>query len=181
MKMQATLDDLYRVDGKAELIDGEIVHLMPTGRMPGYAADEIYLSLRLYVRANHLPGIVVADNKGFAVHLPHRGSFSPDTGYYEGPNSGMRFYEGAPLFAVEVRSENDYGPVAEQEMADKRRDYFATGTEVVWDVDLLSDDVVRVYRADNPETPTRYRRGEIANAEPAVPGWTMPVDDLFEP
>ena len=26
-----------------------------------------------------------------------------------------------------------------------------------------------------------FRRGEQAHAEPAVPGWTMPVDDLFEP
>ena len=51
-----------------------------------------------------------------------------------------------PLFAVEVRSENDYGPAAEREMAAKRADYFAAGTRVVWDVDLLGEDVVRVYR-----------------------------------
>ena len=25
-----------------------------------------------------------------------------------------------------------------------------------------------------------FRRGEIADAEPAVPGWRMAVDDLFE-
>lgn len=47
------------------------------------------------------------------------------------------------------------------------------------DVDLLSDDVVRVYRSTAPDTSTVYRRGDIAEAEPAVPGWTMPVDDLF--
>ena len=29
------------------------------------------------------------------------------------------------------------------------------------------------------ERATLYRRGEIAEAEPAVPGWTMAVDDLF--
>jgi hypothetical protein len=46
-------------------------------------------------------------------------------------------------------------------------------------VDLLSDDVVRVYRANDQERATIYRRGEIAEAEPAVPGWTMAVDDLF--
>jgi hypothetical protein len=46
-------------------------------------------------------------------------------------------------------------------------------------VDLLSDDVVRVYRASEPEKPVIYKRGEIAEAEPAVPGWTMPVADLF--
>src|SRR5437868_1984057 len=37
---------------------------------------------------------------------------------------------------------------------------------------------LRVYRASDPDNPTLYRRGEIAEAEPAVPGWRMPVDDL---
>jgi Uma2 family endonuclease len=83
------------------------------------------------------------------------------------------------VFAVEVRSANDYGPAAERAMQAKRTDYFACGTLVVWDVDLLSEDVVQVYRASNPENPTIYRRGDIAEAEPAVPGWRMPVDELF--
>jgi Uma2 family endonuclease len=64
-------------------------------------------------------------------------------------------------------------------MARKRRDYFAAGTLVVWDVDLLGDDVVRVYRASDRDNPTIYRRGEIAEAEPAVPGWRMLVDEIF--
>ena len=91
----------------------------------------------------------------------------------------MRFFDGAPVFAVEVRSEHDYGPQAELDMAAKRTDYFTAGTLVVWDVDLLSDNVVRVYRSDNPDTPTLYQRGETAEAEPAVAGWTMAVNDLF--
>jgi Uma2 family endonuclease len=91
----------------------------------------------------------------------------------------MRFLEGAPVFAVEVRSEADYGPKAEQGLTQKRADYFATGTLVVWDVDLLSQDIVRVYRADDPDHPTIYRRGQVAEAEPAVPGWRMPVDKIF--
>jgi hypothetical protein len=31
---RATLDDLYRTEGKAELIGGRIVPLMPTGHTP---------------------------------------------------------------------------------------------------------------------------------------------------
>ncbi|HEY6546433.1 MAG TPA: Uma2 family endonuclease, partial [Vicinamibacteria bacterium] len=112
-------------------------------------------------------------------NLPRRQSFSPDAAYYVGPDPGMKFYDGAPIFAAEVRSEGDYGPAAERAMAAKRHDYFSAGTLVVWDVDLLGDDVVRVYRASDPDRPTVFRRGEIAEAEPAVPGWTMPVDSLF--
>ena len=116
----------------------------------------------------------------FLVDLPNRKSFCPDAAYYTGPRAKMKFLPQAPDFAAEVRSEGDYGPAAEREMAAKRADYFAAGTKVVWDVDLLSDDVVRVYRADSPEQPTIYRRGETAEAEPAVPGWTFPVDELFD-
>ena len=91
----------------------------------------------------------------------------------------MRFAEGAPVFAVEVRSENDYGPAAERAMKSKRADYFACGTLVVWDVDLQSEDVIRSYKASDPENPVTFRRGDIADAEPAVPGWRLAVDELF--
>lgn len=176
----ATIDDLARVPehGKAEIVNGEIVFMSPTGFLPSYAASEIYASLREHGRRTR-SGYAVADNTGFIVQLPHRQSFSPDAAFYTGKPTGMKFLEGAPVFAVEVRSENDYGREAEREIAQKRADYFAAGTLVVWDVDLLSDDIVRVYRADNPDHPTIYRRGEIAKAEPAVPGWTIAVDDLF--
>ena len=112
--------------------------------------------------------------------LPNRKSFSPDAAFYLGPLPGMKFFPDPPVFAAEVRSENDYGPQAEEDMAAKCADYFAAACLVVWDVDLLSEDVVRVYRGGDPENPTLYRRGETAEASPAVPGWTMPVDDLFE-
>ena len=64
-------------------------------------------------------------------------------------------------------------------MQDKRADYFACGTLVVWDVDLQSEDVIKSYKASDPENPVICRRGEIADAESAVPGWTMAVDELF--
>lgn len=180
MKMSATLENLYYVDSKEELVHGEIRNLPTMGRMPAYAAGEISVSLRNFIHHAMLPGMAVGANAGFEAHLPHRGSFSPDAAYYEGPDSGIRFFPIAPLFVAEVRSENDYGPLVEQEMADKRADYFAAGTEVVWDVDLQGDMTVWAYHASNPENPIPYRRGEDATAEPAVPGWSMPVDDLFE-
>ena len=178
---KSTIEDLYRVseDSKAEIINGEIILMPPTGDEPGYAGDEIFVSLRAYSRDTG-KGRAVGDNKGFLVDLPNRKSFSPDAAFYTGPRAGMRFFEGAPVFAVEVRSAGDYGPKAEEEMAAKRADYFAAGTLVVGDVDLLSEDVVRVYRASDPDTPKFYRRGERAEAEPALPGWTMLVDDIFE-
>jgi hypothetical protein len=37
-----------------------------------------------------------------------------------------------------------------------------------------------VYRATDPKHPTIYQRGDLAEAEPAVRGWRLPVDELFE-
>ena len=176
-KVEATIEDLYKVEGKAELVNGEIVEMAGTGGLPHYAARQITLSLAAYENTSRNE-LAIADNAVFVVNLPHRKSFSPDAGFYVGEIT-MKFFQGAPVFAVEVRSENDYGPRAEREMAKKRADYFAAGTLVVWDVDLLGEDIVRVYRATDPETAMNYHRGEIAEAEPAVQGWTMAVDELF--
>ena len=180
MPREATIEDLYRVpdDMKAELVCGEIVLMPPTGDEPGYAGDAVTVSLWQHAHQTQT-GRAVGDNKGFNVNLPNRKSFSPDAAFYTGPRTGMRFYEGSPNFAVEVRSENDYGPAEERKMAAKRADYFTAGTLVVWDVDLLSDDVVKKYTASDPDNPIIFKRGELADAEPAVPGWTMPVDALF--
>jgi Uma2 family endonuclease len=178
-KIRATVEDLYHVPehGKAEIIDGELVRFMPTGGIPSVIGGNIHFSLKLHER-EHGGGRAIGDNAGFIVDLPNRESFSPDAAWWTGEVT-MKFFDGAPAFAAEVRSESDYGPQAEREMEAKRRDYFAAGTLVVWDVDPLSDDVVKVYRASAPDEPTVYRRGQIAEAEPAVPGWRMPVDELF--
>lgn len=179
-KTPSTIEDLYRLPhhGKAEIVNGEIILMSPTGDMPGRAGGAIYISLRSVER--QVGGRAYPDNVGFRVNLPNRKSFSPDAAFYVGQPSGMKFLEGAPVFAAEIRSENDYGKEAEAEIESKRRDYFAAGTLVVWDVDLLGNDVVRVYRASAPDSPQVYRRGEVAEAEPAVPGWRMPVDELFD-
>lgn len=183
-KIRATIEDLYNVpeNGKAEIIDGELVRFMPTGKRPSRASSRIWRSLDDYEQV-HGGGVAVVDNAGFIVHLPNRDSFSPDAAWYcgeiEADESEMDFFEGAPAFAAEVRSKSDYGPEAERRLEAKRRDYFAAGTLAVWDVDLLSADVVKCYRADQPDQPRIFRRGEMADAEPAVPGWKMPVDDLF--
>jgi Uma2 family endonuclease len=179
MSKGATLDDLRRVEEKAELVNGEIIRMTPAGDRHARTSVAIAASLLAYERRTGR-GRAFGDNVGFVVNLPHRSSFSPDAAYYTGPPAGDDFLDGAPDFAVEIRSKQDYSPAAEARMPDKRTDYFAAGTLVVWDVDLR-DGSVHVYRATSPDAPTTYARGEIAEAEPALPGWSMAVDDLFPP
>ena len=178
---KATLDDLHRVEGKAELISGRIVHLMPTGYKPNRVAGVIYRSLDDHAMAAGR-GVAFTYNMGFAVPELSSGrqSFSPDSSYYIGPlpQDDMDFVEGPPTLAVEVRSKSDYGASAEAKMAAKRADYFEAGTKVVWDVDPEAQ-LIRSYRSPTPDRPTVFSAGQIADAEPAVPGWRLPVDRVF--
>src|SRR4051812_10989058 len=93
---RATVDDLYRTPGKAELIGGRILPLMATGRRPNRVAAQIFRSLDDYARARGV-GEAYTDNMGFTVpELPSgRESFSPDASYYAGPfpADDMRFIE----------------------------------------------------------------------------------------
>jgi len=174
----ATIDDLYRVDGKAELVGGRIVKMSPASEDHGIAAGEIFYRLRQHQERTS-QGRAYPDGTGFLCDLPHRQSFCPDAAWYTGPRSGEEFLPTAPVFAAEVRSKDDYGRAAEQRLAEKRDDYFAAGTLVVWDVDLRSEDVIRAYFASDPNRPVAFRCGDTVHAEPAVPGWTFPVNALF--
>jgi Uma2 family endonuclease len=181
---RASLDDLYRVEGKAELIGGRIVNPMASGYRPSRVAMRIAMRLDEY--ATKLgKGEAFADGLGYAIRPPlssDRESFSPDASYYAGPLPAnlMRFIDGAPTFAVEVRSEDDYGPPAERSMAAKRADYFEAGTKVVWDVDPIAHTIAS-YRIATPTQPIIFKAGDTADAEPAVPGWKIAVNDVFEP
>lgn len=178
----ATLDDLYRVEGKAELIGGRIVHQVASGHEPSVLALEIAIRLREFAKRTGV-GVGYGDGIGFAMIPPlssGRQSFSPDASYYTGPlpKNRMRFVEGAPVFAVEVRSEDDYGPAAELEMAAKRADYFEAGTKVVWDVDPVAATIAS-YSTDSQSRPLIFARGQAAHAMPALTNWSLPVDELF--
>lgn len=180
IQRRATVDDLYDVEGPAELVGGRIITDM-TGERPGEVAENIFVSLRAYAKQTGR-GKAHGDGIGYVarVEASDRDSFCPDASYHtHAPAANpMRFIVGAPDFAVEVRSENDYTPSAEEESTAKRGDYFAAGTLVVWDVDPVNE-TITTYQINDPSTPRVFRRGETADAEPAVPGWRIAVDEVF--
>lgn len=72
-KANATIEDFYDVpeNGKAELVNGEIIKMSPTGGVSGRSGGRIYRSLDDYERKTGR-GCAFPDNVGFAVNLPHR-------------------------------------------------------------------------------------------------------------
>jgi Uma2 family endonuclease len=178
---RATVDDLSLVEGQAELIAGRIVRRPPHG----YATARVVMKI---IRALFDHEGRVGQGETYTSTLVYvvpalasgRESFSPDASYYVGPFPAdpMSFIEGPPTFAVEVRSQHDYGPAAEAEMAARRVDYFEAGTQVVWDVDPVAERI-HAYRPGDPARPATFARGQVADAEPAVPGWRIGVDEVF--
>ena len=52
------------------------------------------------------------------------------------------------------------------------------GTSVVWDVDPAAE-LIRSYRGPTLDHVTVFGSGQVADAEPAIPGSRLPVDRIF--
>jgi len=52
-KTRATIEDLYKVEGKAELVNGEIVEVPPAGDDPGLASLKVASLLLHYTDPLH--------------------------------------------------------------------------------------------------------------------------------
>lgn len=178
MGRPATIDDLHRTKLRTEIVGGQLIVIGPCGGSAGIAARSILVRLTQH-EFRHGGGAAFTSRAAFIVDLPHRLSFCPDVSWYTGDPEATGFPLGAPVFAAEVRDPAEYGDEAEWRMAAKRADYFAAGTRVVWDVDVLREGWIRVYRAGEPDHPAVFHRGQVVDGEPAVPGWRFAVDDLF--
>ena len=180
MERRATLHDLMGIKGKNELIDGVIVYYPPFEVRASVVKTRIMMSLWDFSKLSKC-GKVFSTSLGYAVPRLSSGreSFSADLSFYIGPPSKnpMWFVEGPPTFAVEMRRWMDPKSLSDEHRVAKRRDYFEAGTLVVWDVDLL-EEVIYCHRRDSNAVIV-YQPDAIADAEPAVPGWSMAVEEIF--
>ncbi len=77
-----------------------------------------------------------------------------------------------PDLAVEVLSPSN----TVEEMARKRREYFAAGTHLVWEIDPAAR-TVAVYTT--PDAPTVLNQSRTLDGGTVLPGFTLPLRDLF--
>ena len=90
-----------------------------------------------------------------------------------GPN-GRPTLVGAPELVIESRSPSNRRVQEER----KRTQYFANGTQIIWDVDA-ENQVIYVYRAESPKDPKRFGMGDEIDCEPLLPNWRRRVADMF--
>jgi Uma2 family endonuclease len=155
-----TGDELFRRPdlGPCELVRGRIVALSPTGF--GHGAVEAKLTTRLTIYAEGTGrGEVVNGEVGIFHDRLARGSSSS-------------YLDVAPELVVEVLSPDDRWT----DVTEKLEDYFSAGINSVW---VLVPKLRRVLIYRSLTAVTQLDVGQILTDEEILPGFSVPVADLF--
>jgi Uma2 family endonuclease len=157
-----------------ELVDGVLVE-KTMGKLESLLAAAIIAILRGFVSPRHL-GIITAPDG--MMRLSPTIFRAPDVAFIawrrvpEGQLSEESLAEVVPDLAIEVLSPSN----TKAEMARKRREYFAAGVRLVWEVDPRSR-TVNVYHA--PDESTLLDITMTLDGGDVLPGFFLPLLDLF--
>jgi Uma2 family endonuclease len=174
-----TAEELLRMpdDGfRYELVCGELRKMPPAGHVHGRLAATLTASLVRYVTANQL-GAVYAAETGFILRRNPDTVRAPDVAFIRqqrvqevGDVAG--YWPGAPDLAIEVVSPSD----SYAEVEEKVFEWLEAGTLMVLVVNPRRRSVT-VYRslADI----IVLTQNDALDGGDVVPGWTMPVRDIF--
>lgn len=175
-----TAQELERLpdDGyKYELVRGEVVRMAPPGGAHGGMASRIDRRLGPYVEANRL-GEVLIETGYILAHDPDLVR-APDVSFLAQENipvAGLPdgFINHAPDLAIEIVSPGDLVT----EVAAKVAEYLAHGTRLVWVIEKKTRSVT-VYRLDGSAQMLRAATNSILSGEDVIPGFAIPVHELF--
>lgn len=175
-----TADELLAMpdDGiRRELVDGEIREMVPAGWEHSVVAANLASDLNVFVRKNKLGAVGTADPT-FRLSTDPDTVRVPDVAFVrrerlQAAGGAIKgFVNGAPDLAVEVVSPND----RYSEVRAKVREYLAAGTAMVIVLDS-EDRSATVYRPGR--APLELTEDDVLDGGDVVPGWTLPVRDIF--
>ncbi len=158
-----------------ELINGEPVSMGNSGMEHGYLASNLIVFLGGYVLKHRL-GVICDSSTAFT--MKNANKRSPDVSFVSKERLlGTKrlpqgFFVGAPDLVVEIISPNN----TFAELHSKMIEYFASECRLAW---LIHPDEqsILVYRSPQPERLLKIT--DNLAGEEVVPGFTMPVADLF--
>ena len=178
---QTTAEELFRMpdDGsRYELIKGELRKMPPAGGEHGAVAMDIGTSLNNHVKADRLGRVFTAET-GFTISSDPDTVRAPDAAFVkrervEESGRVKGYWPGAPDLAVEVVSPNDtYAQVTEKALA-----WLEAGTLMVLVLDPgEARRTVTVYRSS--EDIRVLFDGDTIDGAEVVPGWKLPIAELF--
>ena len=174
-----TAEELLEIpnDGlRRELVRGEVRTMAPAGSAHGRVALNVAYSLADHVRAQNL-GVVFAAETGFKISSNPDTVRAPDAAFVrrervEAAGEVEGYWPGAPDLAVEVVSPNDRFAEVEEKVAD----WLSAGTRMV----LVANPRGKTVTVRISEREARiFSEGEVLDGGEVVPGWMLPVADVF--
>ena len=183
-KTLLTADEFYRLyahkDGRYELVDGEVVEMVPPNWGHGGVALNIGSAMLIFVRRNNLGAVRIESG--------YRISTNPDT--VRGPNVSfvttsrvpaeggqVSLFPGAPDIAVEVVSPSNTVSQVERKVGE----YLAAGSQRVWAVYPATATAPRRVLIHRPDGATVAYTGEdVITDEELLPGFSLPLSEIFE-
>ncbi|MEW6756014.1 MAG: Uma2 family endonuclease [Candidatus Latescibacterota bacterium] len=174
-----TADELLGLpdDGlRRELVRGELRTMAPAGNTHGRISMRFAWRLAHHVELHDL-GTVLAAETGFRLSSDPDTVRAPDVAFVGQPRllaAGRveGFWPGAPDLAVEVLSPGD----SFAEVEEKVRDWLAAGTRLV----VVANPAQRTLTVYRSLSDIRVlQEGETLDAGDVVPGWRVPVAEIF--
>ena len=165
-------DDGYRY----ELVRGELRKVAPAGARHGRSAGKVARPLMNHVATNNLGEVYIAE-AGFLLESDPDLVRVPDLAFvrlerFEEVGDIVGFFSGPPDLAVEVISPSD----RYTEVAEKVEDWQVAGTRMV----IVVDPRRRTASVHLPgQAPVTLFESDILDGGDVVPGWSMPVADIF--
>jgi len=176
-----TAEELLRLpeDHKRhELVRGELRTMAPGGWEQGGISSVADRSLGTHVEARNL-GRVVTNETGFLLTTNPDTVRAPDVAFVsrervEAVGNVRGYWPGPPDLAVEVISPNDLYTEVDEKVAE----WLEHGTRMV----LVVNPRRRTVAVHRPGQPMRtLSEDDVLDGEDVVPGWKLPVRDLFAP
>ena len=162
---------LSKDGGRYELVNGELRKMFPSGARHGRVAAEIVGSLVAHMKRQRT-GAIYSSETGFRIARQPDTVRAPDAAFVgsERVTDTIGFFDGPPDAAFEVVSPGDtYTEIEEKTLA-----WLRAGTKVVIVVDPRTK-TVRVHR-----TGSALNAEDAIEVEDVIPGWRLPLDELFE-
>lgn len=161
-------------NGRAELVRGELVELMPVGLLHSMLVGRLLAWLIFFLDKHKLGtagtelGVVLARNPDLVlapdVYFLSRGRISHPI--------STRFFEGAPDLAIEVLSPDDRAGKTQE----KIREYLQAGTRQVWIVD--PDTATVTVHLPGGASQSYSGESEVPGGD-VLPGFSFRPSDLF--
>ena len=160
-----------------ELVGGRIVPMTPANPTHGRIEVNVAAALRSFVRTQNL-GVVMAGEVGVFTRRSPDTVRAPDVLFLSHERDSGRtrrngFLEVAPDLVVEILSPTDRADAVRRKLGE----YFAAGVRLAWVIDPDTRSV-RIHRARG--TPRVLTAGDVLTGEDVLPGFELPVEEVFE-